>query len=49
MTLNFDPHGLHFTEFFAEPNLIDLLPGLLPTDLDPGDDWDDSLMQGEED
>lgn len=47
MTLNFNPQGLHFTELFAEPGLIDLLPGLIPTELEPGDEWDDALI-GEE-
>lgn len=49
LQLRFDPQstGLHLTELFAEPGLVDLLPGLLPTELDAGDEWDDELMRAD--
>ena len=38
--LKFDPQGLHFAEMFYDEGLMDMLPGLLPTETDPGDSWE---------
>lgn len=43
MTLSFDPHGIHIMEMFEACGVTDLLPGLIPTDTEPGDEWDDEL------
>ncbi len=47
MVIKYDPHGLHFAELFNEPDLTDLLPGLMPSDGDMGaaDEWDEALVR----
>ena len=42
-TLRFNPDGIHIMELIGE-QVTDLLPGLLPSDGRPGDEWDESLM-----
>ena len=42
-TLHYDPNGLHLMELFADPSLFDMLPGLMPTETELGDAWDDEL------
>lgn len=46
-TLRYDPDGLHVIDLFADLSLMDLLPGLMATEQEPGDEWDESLMHGE--
>ena len=43
MRLTYDTQGLGIIEQFGEIGVTDLLPGLLPTNLDPGDVWDDNI------
>ena len=42
-TLYYNETGLHLMEMFADPSLFDMLPGLLPTDTELGDEWDVEL------
>ena len=42
--LKVNTQGLHFAEMFFDESVMDMLPGLLPTDNDPGDRWDPNLM-----
>lgn len=44
--LRFNPHGLHLAELFEVQGVTGLLPGLIPTELDPGDEWEDELVAG---
>ena len=44
MILQYDPNGLGIIEQFGMLGLDDLLPGLMPTEDDAGDEWDEDYI-----